>query len=71
MATALMIYLILAVLSRVAPQMNLFAIGFAVIIPAGLVVLFWEVPELMMVFVDTFEQVPAMMRNLMLLGRQR
>lgn len=69
-ATALMIYLILAVINRVAPQMNLFVIGFAVIIPAGLVVLFWEAPELMMVFIDEFERLPAMMRRVVLLGRQ-
>ncbi len=69
LATGLMIYLILAVISRVAPQMNLFAIGFAVIIPSGILVLFWEVPDLLMVFANYFEAMPSMIRSLVTTGR--
>lgn len=69
LATGLMIYLILAVISRVAPQMNLFAIGFAVIIPSGLFVLFWEIPDLLMVFADYFQQIPSMIRRMVTTGR--
>lgn len=57
-AIGLMVYLVLAVVTKVSPQLNLFAIGFALIIPTGLIVLLVEVPDLVSILADQFYRLP-------------
>lgn len=45
-----MVYVVLAVVARVAPQMNLFAFGFVLTIPTGLFLLASSAPQIVTVF---------------------
>jgi flagellar biosynthetic protein FliR len=53
---ALAVYSVLAVVSRVIPQMNLFVFGFAVLIFAGLQVLALQLPQIAALLVSTLAQ---------------
>lgn len=53
-ACGLVIYLVLAVISRVAPQMNLFAIGFPMLIMGGLTAFGLSLPDIAAVWVSDF-----------------
>jgi flagellar biosynthetic protein FliR len=69
LAAGLMIYVVMAAMTRVAPQLNLFAVGFAVLIPAGLAVLLSQVPDIAAVFNDAFMVLPERMRAFLATGR--
>ena len=66
MATGLMIYTVLGVISKVSPQMNLFAFGFIFTIGGGIIVLTAEMPDIMRIFTHEFEEIP---RNMLLWTR--
>ena len=57
----LMVYVVLAVIAKVAPQMNLFAFGFVITIPTGLVLLMASMPQVARLLLDAYEQVPGSM----------
>jgi flagellar biosynthetic protein FliR len=57
----LMVYVVLAVIAKVAPQMNLFAFGFVITIPTGLVLLVASMPQVARLLLDAYEQVPTRM----------
>jgi flagellar biosynthetic protein FliR len=67
-AIGLMVYLVLAVITKVSPQLNLFAIGFALIIPSGLLVLVVEVPDLVAILTDQFYRLPARLETFLSQG---
>ncbi|HYA76239.1 MAG TPA: flagellar biosynthetic protein FliR, partial [Burkholderiaceae bacterium] len=46
LAVMLLINVVLGVMARVSPQLNLFAVGFPITLSAGMVVLFLFVPHL-------------------------
>jgi flagellar biosynthetic protein FliR len=58
----------LGVLSRVAPQLNLFAVGFPVTIVSGFIVLTLSLPYFGAALERLFDQSFAMLRNLMQIG---
>lgn len=60
-AGVLMVYTVLGVIARVAPQMNLFAFGFVLTIPVGLYMLMMSMPQLVLLFTSAFEQLPDRM----------
>lgn len=57
-AIGLMTYLVLAVITKVSPQLNLFAIGFALLIPSGLVVLLAQVPDMVALLASELSLLP-------------
>lgn len=58
----LMIYVVLAVITKVAPQMNLFAFGFVITIPTGLMLLMSSTPQTARIFIDAYQgAAPAML----------
>lgn len=57
----LMVYVVLAVIAKVAPQMNLFAFGFVITIPTGLMLLMASMPQVARLLLDAYEQVPGRM----------
>lgn len=68
MAVGLMIYTVLGVITRVSPQMNVFAFGFALTIPSGLIVLFAETPMILSVFQNYFLDLPNMFLEIVKTG---
>jgi flagellar biosynthetic protein FliR len=48
----LILYTVLGVISRVAPQINLFAFGFILTIPAGVLLIMAEMPEFVALFTN-------------------
>ena len=69
MATSLMIYTVLAVVARVAPQMNLFAFGFIVTIPTGLIILALEMPHALGLFSSELATLPETIVRWVATGR--
>lgn len=57
----LMVYVVLAVITKVAPQMNLFAFGFVITIPTGLVLLMASTPQTARIFLDAYQGAPPAM----------
>ncbi|MEM1347299.1 MAG: flagellar biosynthetic protein FliR [Myxococcota bacterium] len=68
MCVGLAIYTVLAVLARVSPQMNLFAFGFAVMIPAALVAMAAATPQTFTLFADELVRLPARLARLVVTG---
>ncbi|QDG51360.1 flagellar biosynthetic protein FliR [Persicimonas caeni] len=64
MAAGLMVYVVLAVMAKVAPQMNLFAFGFALTIPAGMIMLYFTMPSFAALMSDQLLDVANQMRML-------
>lgn len=54
-----MVYVVLAVIARVAPQMNLFAFGFVLTIPTGLFLLASSAPQIVVVFSGEWLELPS------------
>lgn len=69
LAVGLMIYIVLGVITRVAPQMNLFAFGFAITIPSGLAVLMAETPAYLEIMRQHFRGLPDLMLRLATTGQ--
>ncbi len=68
LAVGFMIYTVLAILARVAPQMNLFAFGFALTIPAGLGALLFSSPYTIALMQDLLGRLPDVLRTFMMGG---
>lgn len=58
LVSGLMIYVVLAAITKVSPQMNVFAFGFILTIPTAFVVLFGTMPEIGTLVLDAFEAAP-------------
>ena len=63
--TLFLVNIALAFLARVAPQMNIFVVGFPVQITIGLVMLIITLPLLGYALPDMFQQVPRQLDTLM------
>ena len=70
MTALLVVNLAFGVMSRAAPTLNLFAIGFPVTLIFGLVIVWAGLPAVQATFIESLEQVFEMMR-MMLLGATR
>lgn len=68
MCVGFMIYVALAILAKVAPQMNLFAFGFALTIPGGLVAMGASAPQTINLMADQLARLPEMLTRLMITG---
>lgn len=62
---SLIAYLVLAVITRVAPQLNLFAIGFPLLIVGGLMAMGLSLPDVVIVFIDSLEALPGRLISLL------
>jgi flagellar biosynthesis protein FliR len=56
---ALLAYVVLAAISKVSPQINLFAIGFAITISAGIIVLYFAMPDILAKLSAEYQRLPA------------
>ena len=65
MAALLVVNIAFGVMSRAAPTLNLFAIGFPVTLIAGLVIVWAGLPAVQATFIDSLEQVFEMMRAML------
>jgi len=65
MTALLIVNLAFGVMSRAAPTLNLFAIGFPVTLIFGLVIIYAGLPAVQSTFVDSLEQVFELMRALL------
>lgn len=63
-AGVLLVNLAFGVLTRAAPQLNIFAVGFPVTILVGFILMIFSVPVLQPVLLDLFESTFLLMRNL-------
>ena len=61
-AMLMLVNLVLGVISRVAPQFNIFSIGFPITLGVGLVGMMLMLPLLQTPFVSTLEQMLALFR---------
>lgn len=68
MAALLVANLAFGVMSRAAPTLNLFAVGFPVTLIAGLVVIYLGVPSVLSTFVDSLDAAFALLRALLHIG---
>lgn len=66
LAVGFMIYTVLAILARVAPQMNLFAFGFAMTIPGGLIAMLLSSSHTASLMTDLMQRLPGAMRAFVL-----
>lgn len=64
-AIGLMVYLVLAVVTKVSPQLNLFAIGFSLILMVGLVTLAVSVPDMVVILGEELLEVPRTMQRVL------
>lgn len=64
-AIGLMVYLVLAVVTKVSPQLNLFAIGFSLILLAGLSTLMVSVPDVVEILGSRLAEVPSQMSDVL------
>jgi len=65
MTALLVVNLAFGVMSRAAPTLNLFAIGFPVTLIFGLVIIFAGLPAVQSTFIESLEQVFEMMRGML------
>ena len=56
----------LGLLNRIAPQVNVFMVSFALTLGVGLLVLLAALPAMGTVMVGSFQQLPAMLGSLLL-----
>ena len=56
---ALLAYAVLAAISKVSPQINLFAIGFAITIAAGIIVMYFSMPDILAKLSTEYQRLPA------------
>lgn len=68
MCVGFMIYVALAILAKVAPQMNLFAFGFALTIPGGLVAMGASAPQTMNLMADELIKLPETLARFLVTG---
>jgi flagellar biosynthesis protein FliR len=69
MTALLIVNLAFGVMSRAAPTLNLFAIGFPVTLIFGLVIVWAGLPAVQTTFIESLEQVFELMRALLAGGR--